>query len=180
VKPYQPRGYWENLNFPQREWDNSKDANQWRRGLYTWWQRSYVQPSLLAFDAPTREECAADRTRSNIPQQALVLLNDMTYVEAARVFATRILAEGGANDGARLSWAWREATLRDPDKTEVTALAEILGRHRAKFAIDKKAAAEAVKAGYAKPAEGVAAPELAAWMSVARVILNLSETITRS
>ncbi|HWB06441.1 MAG TPA: PSD1 and planctomycete cytochrome C domain-containing protein [Verrucomicrobiales bacterium] len=180
VKPYQPRGYWENLNFPQREWDNSKDANQWRRGLYTWWQRSYVQPSLLAFDAPTREECAADRTRSNIPQQALVLLNDMTYVEAARVFATRILAEGGANDGARLAWAWREATLRDPDKTEVTALAEILGRHRAKFAIDKKAAAEAVKAGYAKPAEGVAAPELAAWMSVARVILNLSETITRS
>lgn len=180
VKPYQPRGYWENLNFPQREWDNSKDANQWRRGLYTWWQRSYVQPSLLAFDAPTREECAADRTRSNIPQQALVLLNDMTYVEAARVFATRILAEGGGNDGARLAWAWREATLREPDQTEVSALAEILGKHRAKFAIDKKAADEAVKAGYAKPAEGAAATELASWMSVARVILNLSETITRS
>ena len=76
VKPYQPAGYWENLNFPPREWESSKDDNQWRRGLYTWWQRSFVHPAMLAFDAPTREECAADRARSNIPQQALVLLND--------------------------------------------------------------------------------------------------------
>jgi hypothetical protein len=135
---------------------------------------------MLAFDAPTREECAPDRTRSNIPQQALVLLNDMTYVEAARVFATRILKEGGTNDGARLSWAWREATLREPDKEELTALAALLGKHRAKFTLNRKAGEEAVKAGYAKPVEGLSPQELAAWMSVARVILNLSETITRS
>ncbi|HYR57796.1 MAG TPA: PSD1 and planctomycete cytochrome C domain-containing protein, partial [Chthoniobacteraceae bacterium] len=74
VKPYQPAGYWENLNFPTREWQQDNDANQWRRGLYTWWQRSYLHPSLAAFDAPSREECAAERVRSNIPQQALVLL----------------------------------------------------------------------------------------------------------
>ncbi len=76
VKPYQPDGYWENLNFPTRTYDASAGPDQYRRGLYTWWQRSYLHPSLQAFDAPTREECAAERNRSNIPQQALVLLND--------------------------------------------------------------------------------------------------------
>ncbi|MEN9778211.1 MAG: hypothetical protein RJB04_1966, partial [Verrucomicrobiota bacterium] len=76
VRPYQPDGYWENLNFPQRGYDASSGGDQYRRGLYTWWQRSYVHPSMLAFDAATREECAAERNRSNIPQQALVLLND--------------------------------------------------------------------------------------------------------
>src|SRR5262249_12863415 len=95
VKPYQPDGYWENLNFPVRSYDASKGEDQYRRGLYTWWQRSFLHPSMLAFDAPSREECAADRARSNIPQQALVLLNDPSYVEAARAFATRIVKEGG-------------------------------------------------------------------------------------
>lgn len=93
VRPYQPDGYWENLNFPQRGYDASSGGDQYRRGLYTWWQRSYVHPSMLAFDAATREECAAERNRSNIPQQALVLLNDPSYVEAARSFAARILRE---------------------------------------------------------------------------------------
>ncbi len=180
VKPYQPAGYWENLNFPQREWANSADDNQWRRGLYTWWQRSYVHPAMLAFDAPTREECAPDRTHSNFPQQALVLLNDMQFVEAARVFSARILREGGADDGARLKWAWLQATQREPSPDEVMALAQLLGKHRANFHLDPNAAAAALKAGLAKPVEDLTAPELAAWMSVARVILNLHETITRS
>jgi len=180
VKPYQPAGYWENLNFPQREWENSKDDNQWRRGLYTWWQRSYAHPAMLAFDAPTREECAPDRTRSNIPQQALVLLNDHTFVEAARIFAARILKDGGADDIARLGWAWRRATQREPSADEVSTLASLLGKHRASFHLDPKAAAAVVTTGYAKPAEGVAPGDLAAWISVARVILNLHETITRS
>ena len=95
VKPYQPDGYWENLNFPPRSYEADKGENQYRRGLYTWWQRSFLHPSMLAFDAPTREECAAERSRSNIPQQALVLLNDPTYVEAARAFAARITAARG-------------------------------------------------------------------------------------
>ena len=93
VKPYQPDGYWENLNFPTRDYSADKGESQYRRGLYTWWQRSFLHPSLLAFDAPSREECCAERNRSNIPQQALVQLNDPTYVEAARVFAARILQE---------------------------------------------------------------------------------------
>ena len=178
--PYQPAGYWENLNFPGREWPNSTDDNQWRRGLYTWWQRSYVHPAMLAFDAPTREECAPDRTRSNIPQQALVLLNDPQFVEAARVFATRIVKDGGPDDVSRLKWAWRQATQRDASAAEVTTLAELLGKHRANFHLHPDAAAAALKTGIAPPPQGSAPDELAAWISVARVILNLHETITRS
>ena len=97
--PYQPAGYWAYLNFPPREWDDSPGEDQYRRGLYTWWQRTFPQPSLVAFDAPSREECTGDRVRSNVPQQALALLNDPTYVEAARVFAERILRDGGPSVG---------------------------------------------------------------------------------
>ena len=114
AKPYQPAGYWENLNFPTRTYEASTGAEQTRRGLYTWWQRSYLHPSMLAFDAPSREECAAERTRSNIPQQALVLLNDPSYVEASRAFGLRILKEGGKETHDRISWAWRQALDRDP------------------------------------------------------------------
>ena len=177
--PYQPAGYWENLNFPTREWEADKDANQWRRGLYTWWQRSYLHPSLAAFDAPSREECTASRTRSNIPQQALALLNDPTYVEAARAFAARILREGGATPEARIAWAWQRATARVPRPAEVATQRALLDKHLGVYSADPKAAAELVKVGLAPAAEGATIPELAAWTSVARAILNLHETITR-
>jgi hypothetical protein len=85
VKPYQPAGYWSYLNFPRRDWQKDAGDDQYRRGLYTYWCRTFLHPSLVAFDAPTREECTVERPRSNTPQQALVLLNDPTYVEAARV-----------------------------------------------------------------------------------------------
>lgn len=179
VKPWQPAGYWENLNFPQREWENSSGENQWRRGLYTWWQRSYVQPSLLAFDAPTREECAADRTRSNIPQQALVLLNDLTYVEAARAFSVRIVKEGGNDDPARLAWAWREATGRAPAESEAATLAALLAKHRTAFQQDEKSARDVLGGGQFRVPDDIPPAEAAAWHSVARVLLNLHETITR-
>lgn len=89
VKPYQPAGYWDYLNFPTRQWQDDHGENQYRRGLYTFWQRTFLHPSLLAFDASTREECTVDRARSNTPLQALVVLNDPTYVEAAKVFAAQ-------------------------------------------------------------------------------------------
>ena len=180
VNPYQPAGYWENLNFPAREWQPSTDANQWRRGLYTWWQRSYLHPSLLAFDAPSREECTAERTRSNIPQQALVLLNDPTYVEAARAFAARILREGGGDADKRIAWAWREATARAPRPEEIATVREVLDKHAAQFAADPKSADAYVKTGLAPQPANINAADLAAWTDVARVILNLHETITRS
>src|SRR5262249_55962940 len=112
VKPYQPPGYWQYLNFPTREYYPDHGHNQYRRGIYTWWQRTFLHPSLLAFDAPTREECTADRPRSSTPLQALVLLNDPTYVEAARVFAEHIIRSGGVNPAQRLDWAFRRALSR--------------------------------------------------------------------
>ena len=116
-----------------------------------------MHPSLLAFDAPTREECVAERTRSNIPQQALVLLNDPTYVEAARAFAGRIVSEGGTDTARRIVWAFRQALGRDPRVDEAATVSALFGKHSAP-----------------------PATELDAWTSVARVILNLHETITRS
>jgi hypothetical protein len=180
VKPYQPDGYWENLNFPARTYAADKGEDQYRRGLYVWWQRSFLHPSLLAFDAPSREECAADRSRSNIPQQALVLLNDPTYVEAARVLAGRAIREGGAVPAARVGWMFRRVLQRSPRPDEAKALADLIAEHAADYAADRKAAESLLKVGLAPVPEGVDAAELAAWTSGARVLLNLHETITRN
>jgi cytochrome c553 len=178
VHPYQPNGYWAYLNFPPREWDDSAGEDQYRRGLYTWWQRTFPQPSLVAFDAPSREECVAERTRSNVPQQALVLLNDPTYVEAARVFAGRIVHEGERFED-RLRWAYERALSRAPRDEEARVLAELLRKHGAQYRADKRAAALLAGAGQAPATRDVDVVELAAWTSVARTILNLPEVITR-
>ena len=180
VHPYQPRGYWAYLNFPPREWDDSAGDDQYRRAVYTWWQRTFPQPSLAAFDAPSREECVADRTRANVPQQALALLNDPTYVEAARVFAERILREGGATFDARLRWAYARALGRAPRAEEEHILSALLQKHRAQYRADPRAAERLAHEGRAPAASGLDVVELAGWTSVARAILNLPEMITRS
>ncbi len=180
AKPYQPAGYWENLNFPTRTYEASTGAEQTRRALYTWWQRSYLHPSMLAFDAPTREECAAERARSNIPQQALVLLNDPCYVEASRAFGLRIVKEGGKGTHERITWAWRQALDRDPQAEEIQALLDLQVKLKADYARDRSAAEVFLKSGAGSLPEGVDPAELASWVHVARAILNLHETITRS
>jgi hypothetical protein len=180
VKPYQPEGYWENLNFPTRTYQADNGESQYRRGLYTWWQRSFLHPSLLAFDAPSREECAAERNRSNIPQQALVLLNDPTYVEAARAFAARILKDAGGDAEARIRWAWRQALSRTPSADELTTVSALLARHLEQYRQDSQSAEALLKTGLSPVPQDIDLSELAAWTSVARVILNLHETITRS
>jgi hypothetical protein len=180
VKPYQPDGYWENLNFPPRTYEASTGADQYRRGLYVWWQRSYLHPSLLAFDAPTREECAAERNRSNIPQQALALLNDPTYVEVSRALAVRILKEGGVDTKARLTWAWRQVLSRAPRSDELKTMQALLDKQLAEYRADPANAQSLLKIGMTPAASGSDPSELAAWTNLARVILNLHETITRS
>jgi len=180
VKPYQPAGYWENLNFPVREYDASLGQDQHRRGLYTWWQRSFVHPSMLAFDAPTREECCADRTKSNIPQQALVLLNDPSYVECAEAFAVRILKEGGADASQRIDWACRQALQRAAGPVEKATLSALVEKHRAEYAKDPAAAEKLLTATQLAAPGEVDKGELAAWVNVARVLLNLHEVITRN
>jgi hypothetical protein len=180
VRPYQPDGYWENLNFPVRTYEPTAGPGQHRRGLYVWWQRSFVHPSLLAFDAPSREECAADRNRSNIPQQALVLLNDPTYVEAARAFATRILRECEGDASARIAWAWRQVLGRAPRGEETAVLRALLDSHLSAYRENADAAAAFLKVGAAALPDDLDPAELAAWTNVARALLSLHETITRS
>ncbi len=180
VKPYQPDRYWENLNFPPRDYAPNHGEEQYRRGLYVWWQRTFLHPSLLAFDAPSREECVADRGRSNLPQQALVLLNDPTYVEAARSFAARILTEGGSAVEPRLRWAWARALQRLPRADETALIQPLLEAHLAAYRADPAAAAALVATGEAARPEKIDPAELAAWTHVARVLLNLHEFITRS
>lgn len=181
IKPYQPDGYWENLNFPPRTYESTSGFDQFRRGLYVWWQRSYVHPALLAFDAPTREECAAERIRSNQPQQALVLLNDPSFVEASRNFAIRILTEAGPDIDvpARIRWAWRQALDRDPQPAELAVLADLLQKLKGDYGRDQSAAAALGKVGLNPCPPGLDPAELASWSNVARVILNLHETINR-
>jgi hypothetical protein len=180
VRPYQPEGYLGALNFPKREYPASHGADLYRRGLYVFWQRTFLHPSLATFDAPTREECQVNRSNSNTPLQALVLLNDPIYVEAARVFAQNILREGGKSVAARIDWAFERAINRKPDPGERQTLEGLYRASRAYFGKNTKDAALFVRAGDA-PLEGKAkTADLAALETVARAILNLHETITRN
>ena len=180
AKPYQPAGYYKHLNFPTRKYKQDNDENQYRRGVYTHWQRTYLHPSLLAFDAPSREECVAERPISNTPSAALALLNDPSHVEAARAFAQRILSEGGTKTVERLKWTFLQALSRPPTDREINVLNELLETQTKDFVKDKKAAAAALETGLSKISQQLDSVELAAWTSIARAILNLNETITRN
>jgi mono/diheme cytochrome c family protein len=179
VHPYQPDGYWENLNFPTRSWPTDNGPKQYRRGLYTWWQRTFPHPSMLAFDAPSREECTAERNRSNIPQQALVLLNDPTYVEAARTFAARVIQEAG-DPNKRIARAFQLALQREPTPVEMELLTQLQAETRKKYDADRKAAESLLKVGQSPIPAGMDPVDLATFTSVTRALLNLHETITRN
>ena len=174
--PYQPDGYWEHLLEP---WQEDVGPYQYRRGLYTFWKRSALHPSLLAFDAPTREECTVTRNRSNTPQQALVLLNDPTYVEAARVFAQKIILQGGPSQADRIRFAIREALQRPARQEELEVLASLVQQHLAEYHADPTSAQALVNVGRSSVPTGIPLDELAAWTSVAQVIMNLHEFVTR-
>ncbi|HZL91473.1 MAG TPA: PSD1 and planctomycete cytochrome C domain-containing protein [Pirellulaceae bacterium] len=180
VKQYQPAGYWQYLNFPTREWQNDHGEDLYRRGLYTYWQRTFLQPSLLAFDASSREECAASRPRSNTPQQALVLLNDPTYVEAARALAGRVLKESSGDVPQRLEFLLQQVLCRSPRPQELEVLGRLYEKHLAEYKADESAATQFLSVGESKNPDGLNAAELAAWTNVCRVVLNLHETITRN
>jgi len=184
MKPYQPEGYWDGVSkflpmSPASTWRESRAPEQYRRGLYVYWKRTFPHPSMLAFDAPTREDCVAERTRSNTPLQALVLLNDPTYVEAARALATLAARQpGGLN--AQIRWAHRRAVAHDPDAPTLAALRELHDRHLREYRHDPAAAVALTKIGQAPPGRDVDPVQLAAMTSVCRVLLNLHETVTRS
>jgi hypothetical protein len=179
ARPYQPAGYYKHLNFPVREYQASQNDQQWRRGVYMHWQRQYLHPMLKAFDAPSREECCVQRPRSNTALAAMVLLNDPSFVEASKMFAARILQEGGSTTDDRLDFAFRQAASRKASDDERQSLADLLERSR-KYYDEHPDAADNLLAIGLKPApEGLDRPELAAWTIVARTTLNLHEVITR-
>ena len=179
VYPYQPPGVWEINEMGGGGWKQQRDASQYRRALYIYHRRSTPYPSLLTFDAPNREVCAAGRARTSTPLQSLVLMNDPVYVEAARAFAARVLKDGGADDTAKLNHAWRLALARTPSPSERAVLEKTLAKQRAHFAEEKPAAESLLKVGDFKHPDGADAIELAAWTAVANVLLNLNETISQ-
>ena len=178
VHPYQPAGYYRHLNFPQRTYNQDTDDRQWRRGLYVHWQRMFLHPQLLAFDAPTREECTAQRSRSNTPKAALVLLNDPTFIEAARNLAERVL-KGSESDDDRLTTLWRYAVSRKPDASERKLLKNLLQNSRQEYQESPESAGELLAVGISSRDDTLDAIEHAAWTATARAVLNLRETIGR-
>jgi hypothetical protein len=179
VKPYQPPGLWEEVSYDAEE-RYLADAGEglWRRSLYTYVKRQAPPPSLLNFDGPTREKCSVRRGRTSTPLQALQLLNDPTYLEAARILAGEVL-RGPGLERDRLRALWRRLLVREADETELAALAGLLERQRHRFAGDAAAADTLLSVGAAPRGDGPASGEHAAWTIVAHALLNLDETLTK-
>ncbi|MBI5432744.1 MAG: PSD1 domain-containing protein [Planctomycetes bacterium] len=176
VFPPQPDGIW-NLPYNGDQWTPSTGADRYRRGLYTFARRSAPYPTFNTFDAPTRELACTRRPRSNSPLQALTLLNDPAFVEAAGAFARRIVARA-ADDRERATFAFRACTARAPEPRELAIVLRLLASERERFATDGEAAAKLCAAsGLAAEPQSA---ELAAWIVVANALFNLDETITKS
>jgi hypothetical protein len=179
VKPYQPAGLWEEKMFGGNKYEESKGADLYRRSLYTLWKRTVLNPTLMTFDAPDRAICTEQRSMTCTPLQALVTLNEKTFVEAARVFAARILREGGASSEQRLQFACRTVLARPPSAREKRILTAVHHDMSATYQNDLKGALDLISTGESKRAENVNQLELVAWTAVANVLLNLDETITK-
>jgi hypothetical protein len=178
ARPYQPAGYYSQLQFPDRNYVPHSDDRQYRRGLYTHWQRTFLHPMLANFDAPPRDEGCANRTVANTPQQALTLLNDPTFVECARVLADRLLTQPGG-DRERIEWLYEQALTRRPKPAELKTLLALLDQERKQYRENSADAGKLLKVGHA-PQPGQGDPsEHAAWTDVCRAVLNLHEFITR-
>jgi len=179
VRPYQPAGYYANLQFPDRDYQSNTDDRQYRRGLYMHWQRTFLQPMLANFDAPAREECISNRNAANTPQQALTLLNDPTFVEAARVFAQNLLGQPQTTDAQKIERAYQLALDRPVKPKESASLLAFLAEQRGYYRAHPDEAKKVDQAGIAPRRRDLDAGEFAAWANLCRVILNLHETITR-
>jgi hypothetical protein len=178
VFPYQPAGYYRHLNFPRRTYKASTGKQQYRRGIYTHWQRTFLHPMLKNFGAPAREECATERPDANTPLQALTLLNDPTFTEAARVLATKLLKQGKENLIQRTMMA---CLSRNANDEELKILTELHQDELKRFTADPAAASKFISIGASPPPAAKEMPpaDLAAATSITRTILNLHETITR-
>jgi mono/diheme cytochrome c family protein len=183
VRPYQPPNIWEPVGYADsntRFYLQDHGPALYRRSLYTFLKRTAPPPFMSNFDAPNREQACSVRERGNTPLQALQLLNDTQQFEAARVLAERIHAEGGADDGSRITFAYRTVLSRSPTAEELDLVQHALVTQRELYAKDPSAAEAAIRVGESIPTTSVPAPELAAWTLVANLVLNLDETLMRN
>jgi hypothetical protein len=177
VKPYQPEGIWEEATFGKKSYVQDHGDALYRRTLYTFWRR-IVGPTML-FDNAARQVCAVKTTRTNTPLQALVTLNDITYVEAARALAQRVLVANRGNEDAALEQAFRWVTCRAPSGAEKALLKQQLGQLRAQQGADRAAASKLLTVGESKRDESLDPAEHAVWTSLCLMLLNLDETVTK-
>jgi hypothetical protein len=177
VKPYQPPGLWEELG--TLTYEQNHGANLYRRSLYTFWKRTVPPPGMTSFDAPSRESCVVRRSHTNTPLQALALMNETTYVEAARALAERMMAEGGADPAARLAYGFRLVLTRRPTAKESEVLLANWRRNLSRFEVDADAARRLIQQGESAPRADLDPEELAAYTLTASLMLNLDEAITR-
>ncbi len=184
VRPYQPKGLWEEMafggDFSAQTYEQSHGPDLYRRSMYTFWKRTVPYPSLNTFDAPDREKCTARRGVTNTPLQALVLMNDPTYVEASRAFAERDLREAGSTETDRIRYAFRLATDRDPTPEEFAILEKLYKKQIVHYDTERSEAEKLLSVGESKRNPKYDAAELAAWTLVASTILNMDETITKN
>jgi Protein of unknown function (DUF1553)/Protein of unknown function (DUF1549)/Concanavalin A-like lectin/glucanases superfamily/Planctomycete cytochrome C len=180
VKPYQPEGLYKDMVFSNMtDYDRDKGEGLWRRSLYTFWKRTVMPPAMQVFNASSREYCTVRETRTNTPLQALNLMNDVTYIEAARMLAERMMSSGGEQASDRLAWAFRQATSRWPDEKERQVLLENHHSQIEYFRSDPKEAEKLLAVGERRNSPKFASVELAAYTATASLILNLDEVITK-
>ena len=180
VKPYQPPGLWEAVSYNgELSYVPDRGEGLWRRTVYSFWKRTAPPPGVQLLDGPTREICTVRRPRTNTPLQALLLLNDEGFVEAARGLAASVLERQGGNEAERAAQIFRRVTSRRAEAKEISALTGLFARQRARFAADPAAARKLIEVGASLRGREFDAVELAAWTVVAQAILNLDETLTR-
>jgi hypothetical protein len=176
--PYQPPDFYKNKN-EQWPWKASQGEEQYRRGLYAFWRRTALHPMFAVLDAPNREECTSMRPRTNTPLQALVTLNDPSFVEAARVFAQKILTTGPKDLDARLAFAFRSATCRQPSNVELKRLRNDFRYLHTRYQADRDLASKLVNVGQYPRDAALDVADHAAWTAFANMLLNLDEVLTR-
>lgn len=182
VRPYQPENIWEPVAYSgsnTRFYVQDKGDALYRRSLYTFWKRTAPPPNMTTFDAPSREQYCLRRERSNTPLQALVLMNDVQHVEAARNFAQRILTEGGGTFDQRINFAWRQGTARFPTAEEAAIVEAALQQHLARYRANAEAAVQLISFGESKPRMDLNPAELAAWAMVASLVMNIDEVLNK-
>jgi hypothetical protein len=180
VRPYQPAGLWKDVTYDSdSEYRPDKGESLYRRSLYSFWKRQSPPPNMLVFDATTRETCTVQRSRTNTPLQALVLMNDPTFVEASRKLAERMLTLPADDSSERIQFAFRSATARHASADEMSILLHFYGEQKSAFSQNRNAATKLLSVGDSKRDEALNVVDLAAWTTVASMVLSLDETITR-